>query len=186
MTGRSVEAPPQSHRGHLRAAGWLTIAILTAACTAGATPPRGASTSAPAARIGSATACPSRPPDPFPQHQRAGTDTAEVPGSPVTLLACRYHGFNQPEPMGTLARSATFPPTLASALNQARAAGPLYGCPEDSGETILLIFGYADGSRLLVDVHTRGCRTATNGDRTVVTPDAVLSELEEILGQDPT
>ncbi len=38
--------------------------------------------------------------------QRDGTNRTLVPGQPIALLACRYHGFNQPEPIGTLASGA--------------------------------------------------------------------------------
>ena len=42
-------------------------------------------------------------PPKVPSNQRDGTSNALVPGQPTELLACRYHGFNQAQPIGTLA-----------------------------------------------------------------------------------
>jgi len=110
-----------------------------------------------------------------------------VPGSPVELLACRYHGFNQPQPSGTLAASHRFAPgPVAAALNGARRVpnGAVFNCPIDFGEQILLLFGYDDGQRVNVTVSTAGCRFATSRGMSVWTPPSLLRRLEAVLGHD--
>ncbi len=88
---------------------------------------------------------------------------------------------------GTLARPAHLAPgPIAAALNHARAIpqAEKYFCPADYGEKIILTFGYPGGSRLAVSIDTAGCLFATNGDRTVRTPPATLTQLEVVLGHD--
>jgi hypothetical protein len=145
------------------------------------TPPT--STSRPAGLI-----CPPQPPRIVEPHQMAGTGSTLVPGAPIALLACRYHGLNQPEPADSLAKSASFPPgPIAVALNAQPAIPPGFvsSCPADFGETIVLLFGYADNSRLIVSIGTAGCRFASNGDRFVHADPAALDRLEAVLGRDP-
>ncbi len=130
--------------------------------------------------------CPESVPAAVAVHQRDGTQGAMVPDDPRELLACRYHGFNQPQPSGSLASSASFDPTeTARELNGARPepARPV-NCPADFGETISLIFRYTGESHLVVAIHTSGCRTATNGDRAVFAPSATLTRLQAVLGAD--
>ena len=111
-----------------------------------------------------------------------------VPGHPRALIACRYHGLNQPEPRGTLAATASLPAsTVASAFNAAvplTPGEPLPACPNDSSEEALLIFRYANNSRLLVTVDMSGCGWTTNGDRTAWTPPALRMRLQAGLGHD--
>jgi hypothetical protein len=129
------------------------------------------------------TSCPPRPEQPLPSHAVPGTDTTLVPGHPVSVLACRYHG----PPSGSLASSATFAPAaLAAALDDVEVLpkGTEYPCPIDFGEVILLRFGYDSGRGLDVDLHPWGCRYATNGELKVLTPEPLLSELQERLGVD--
>jgi len=107
-----------------------------------------------------------------------------VPGRPVALRACRYRGINGPGPSGRLVRSAVLPPVeVAAALNRARAVstGAMFHCPADFGEQIVLLFEYADGSRLTVAIATAGCRFATNGERVAFTPPALLTTLRSAL-----
>jgi hypothetical protein len=99
------------------------------------------------------------------------------------LVACRYHG----PPAGSLASSATFAPAaVAAALDDVAflPEGTEYPCPIDFGKVILLRFGYDSGRALDVDVHPLGCHYATNGDLKVLTPQPLLSELQERLGVD--
>jgi hypothetical protein len=133
-----------------------------------------------------ALACPSHVPS-VGHHQIAGTDTSMVPGNPATLLACRYHGLNQPEPVGSFAKSARFDPaTIADALNAQPVIPPNanYLCPIDFGDTVVLLFGYSDNSRLAVRIGTTGCRFASNGDRVVRIDPATLNRLQAVLGKD--
>jgi len=121
------------------------------------------------------------------RHQRPGTASTFVPGDPTELLACRYHGANQPQPAGSLAESADFTPgPIASELNSARRVPPgvAYSCPASFGDTILLIFKYTNGSTLMISTPTSGCQFATNGDLNVFTPSATLTTLEAVLGRD--
>jgi hypothetical protein len=109
-----------------------------------------------------------------------------VPGAPNELLACRYHGFNQAQPIGSLASSSLLPAnSIARELNDAQPV-PSYphGCTLDSGDEVLLIFGYRDGSHLEADVSTSGCAYASNGSRSVEVPGAVLDTLQARLGKD--
>jgi hypothetical protein len=130
--------------------------------------------------------CPAHAPRVVAHHQRAGTVSTFVPGHPVALLACRYHGFNQPEPSGSLATSAHFAPgEIGAALNAAPPGVSDAFCPIDFGEKIVLIFGYRDGSRRMASIDTGGCRDATNGDRIIsFAPVAVFTRLEAVLGHD--
>jgi hypothetical protein len=134
-----------------------------------------------------ALACPSHLPS-VGHHQIAGTDTFMVPGNPTALLACSYHGLNQPEPAGSLAKSALFDPApIAEALNAQPVIPPNadYNCPIDFGDSIVLLFRYTDDSRLTVSVKESGCRFASNGDRVVQGLDSVtLNRLQAVLGKD--
>jgi hypothetical protein len=111
-----------------------------------------------------------------------------VPGHPQRLLGCRYHGLNQPEPPGTLAASKTLPVSDAvSGFSDARVLSPSAAsesCPADSGEQIVLVFGYSDRSLLRLKVEAQGCGYATNGARTVLTPPLLSDELRVVLGHD--
>ena len=52
----------------------------------------------------------------------------------------------------------------------------------DTGEQDLLLFGYADGSQLVVSVGLSGCLLATNGDLTA--RPAMTTLLDPVLGHD--
>jgi hypothetical protein len=103
----------------------------------------------------------------------------------LALLGCRYYGLNLPQPVGTLARSAHMPPApVAALLNGQKSVDPnVFACPADSGGVILLNFGYAGGSHLLMHIDPSGCQFATNGDRTVRGA-GVVQQLEPVLGHD--
>jgi len=135
---------------------------------------------------GARVSCPQRPAQSLPTGQVPGTATALVPGHPVGLLACRFHGLNQPQPEGSFAAAATFAPAnFVTALNKATGLRPGAGaCPVDFGEVIVLRFVYANEHILNVDVRTTGCALADNGDKSSVTPISVLTTLEATLGHD--
>src|SRR5262245_40071176 len=83
---------------------------------------------------------PDRPAQRLPTQQVPGAASSLVPGSPDGLLACRFHGLNQPQPVGSFAAAATFAPApIAAALNGAKVptAGAVYHCPADFGEVIV-------------------------------------------------
>lgn len=180
----------------------VSVALVCAACSGTSTDRRTSPTITAPATVSPTTTgtpsttvsptplrCPAEPPRSVPPHQIAGTASASVPGRPNALLACRYHGFNQPQPVGALAKSASVPPEpIAAALNLAPRIqnAAVYHCPIDFGETILLLFAYSNGSRLTVSLALGGCRFASNGDRTVATPPAVIASLEATLGHDRT
>jgi len=134
-------------------------------------------------------ACPDTSPiPPPPQHQRGGTDQTMVPGSPIRLIGCRYHGANQPQPPRTLAASAELNAAdVARLANQVLLADPhgTYNCPEDFGERFLLQFGYTAGPDLMVIVERRGCRFVFNGDLFGSPPnDDLMNTLQASLGAD--
>ena len=134
---------------------------------------------------GAKVSCPDRPFPPL--LVTPATVKTFVPGSPIGLLACRFHGLNQPQPSGSFAAAATFrPAAFVTALNSARrvASGPALSCPVDLGERIVLQFVYADRHVLTVVVASSGCRFADNGDHRVFTPQSVLSTLKATLGHD--
>jgi hypothetical protein len=132
--------------------------------------------------------CPDTAPLQVPSRQRSGTATSIVPDLPTSLLACRYHGFNQPEAQGTLATSAELAPgEIAARLNAIPippADAPLPNCPADFGEKYMLWFGYSDGSALLVSVDGAGCNYVNNGDLLVPFGGDVLPLLEGPLGHE--
>jgi hypothetical protein len=84
----------------------LTIAFGLAATGAGRAQAR------PRAR----SSCPAQAPQSLTTHHRRGISSAMVPGHPTSLVACRYLGFNQPQPSGTLAGTAALPATTTAAL----------------------------------------------------------------------
>src|SRR5262249_49360675 len=142
----------------------LTFAGVLAAGAAGASQCQG-----PFNVGGVQVTCPDRPAPRLPSPQVAGTDTGLVPGRPVGLLGCRYHGLGQFQPLGSFAVSATFAPApIAAALNGAKvpAPGAPYFCPAGFGEVIVLRFVYANRQILTVNLDPAGCTWATNGNRT--------------------
>jgi len=85
--------------------------------------------------------CPAHAPTDLAPHQQPGTASTFVPGHPSELLGCRYHGDNQPQPVGSRATSASFAPgAIAAELNAARPVPKVinFMCPVDFGETVLL------------------------------------------------
>ncbi len=170
----------------------LLVAVLALAACTGAShrtvaPPT--TTSAPTTSRATAPVarCSARAPQPVPPNQVPGSTSTFVPGAPRTLVACRYHGFNQREPVGTLAATARFAPEpFVTALNRAPHVpnGAVFHCPLDAAEVIVLHFGYANGETLAVTVSTQGCGFASNGDLRIRTPATVLDALQARLGRD--
>jgi hypothetical protein len=133
--------------------------------------------------------CPVRAALSVPHHQRDGTTRTLVPGQPIALLACRYHGLNQPQTIGTFARAATNLPVsqIAHDLNATPrpTSSVLPSCPIDYGETYMLYFSYQDGRPLLVRFDNGGCLYVTNGDLTLpFAPPRLTLRLEAALGRD--
>ena len=181
---------------YLTVAALLTVALVAGCSSTSPKAQRVATTVTSTSTLRSATTtipktvpikCPAHAPSHVAEHQQPGTASTFVPGHPSELLGCRYHGDNQPQPVGSLATSATFAPdAIAAELNAARPVPKVinFMCPVDFGETILLIFGDPSGSRLTVSIATAGCEFATNGDRRIFTPAATLTRLETVLGHD--
>ena len=171
--------------------------VVASACSSSNGTPRSSTTATTSASAATSTTtaravrapalrCPSTPPV-APPVQLPTTETMFVPGTPTELLACRYHGFNQPQRAYSLARAARLAPApITAALNAARPIPPgaVFNCPNDSGETIVLLFGYANGRTLQVTVSMSGCEFAHNGRRTVAMPPALLARLQTVLGHD--
>jgi hypothetical protein len=137
-----------------------------------------------AAAPGETTSCTPTAPTPPPTSQRAGVNSAVVPGKPGVLLGCRY--ALQPTPGSTdgsalVSADLLSPLPYAHALNDAKVSKAAPSCPAN-GALIALIFRYPDGSRVLVTVQPDGCRLATNGPRTVVAPRSVITKLNASLG----
>ncbi len=141
----------------------------------------GASAAAPSLR------CPARGFERVRSHQRAGTDSTFVPGTPNEVLACRYHALNQLQPAGSFARSRRLAPDEVVAPLNAQpptTKNVIRECGPDSGGNIIVIFGYPDATRLTISIGTSGCRTATNGDRAIYAESHTLALLEDYLGED--
>lgn len=131
--------------------------------------------------------CPGTAARTIPHHQRPGTTSALVPGEPIALLACRYHGYNQRQGVGTLATAADLSASVvARELNASRKPlpGEVSNCVIDFGETYELYFVYSDGPPLLLRFDHGGCQTVTNGDLTDFPPVEVARQLEAALGSD--
>jgi hypothetical protein len=166
----------------------LTVATFAAVLAAGGAWATQCEPAAQNVTVGTAhVSCPTQPAQRLASQQRPGTAAALVPGSPVGLLACRYHGIDQPQPAGSFAAAATLAPTaIAAALNQATPPpSGIVHCPLDWQEVIVLRFVYTDPRILTVNVNATGCRVAYNGDHSGVTPLSVLSTLDSSLGHDP-
>ena len=76
------------------------------------------------------------------------------------------------------------PGDVVGALNDQPpiAKGLIRECRPDSGGTILLILGYADGKRLSIAIDTSGCHTASNGDYGIEMEPKTLGLLDAYLG----
>lgn len=111
-----------------------------------------------------------------------------VSGVPDTATVCRYAGLNDPHPHA-LVRSATMGAAQAAALardlNRAKPfpVGVGYNCGIDLGQADLVLFGFADGHRVDVQFDMSGCRTATNGQRTVFYPTGVAAQVTALVGR---
>ena len=180
----------------------VSIVALLASCSSGSNGKQESTTTSVAGRTSSSgtlrttttspaatesLTCPKSAPEKTAPHQVPGTTTRLVPGSPNALLACRYHGLNQAQPAGSLATSAPLSPAAtASELNHAQQMpkGAVFSCPKDSGEKVLLLFGFPTGSSLTASVSMSGCLLTTNGDQTVRTPVTTLRRLESTVGHD--
>jgi hypothetical protein len=125
------------------------------------------------------------------QNDPAASRAALVPGTPDVVTICRYAGLNDPNP-GSLVKKATArqatATALAHALDTAKVfpSGTPYSCPADSGRTNLLMFGYTDGHQADVTMDTSGCRTASNGPRTVFYSSAVTAQVTALVGTETT
>jgi hypothetical protein len=114
-----------------------------------------------------------------------------VPPGPSSLSVCRYAGVNQPDEAGTLERSHVVTgPALAQLVAyldmptwQVIPAGAGYNCPLSQGRVDLLQFDYPSGPGVTVTVDTDGCRSASNGVRTVA-GDEIGAHLARWVGTD--
>ena len=130
-------------------------------------------------------ACPPSDPPPVPHQKIAGTASRFVPGNPIDLLACRYQGFEQPHPAESLAGAAHIDPRpIANAFNAATPIpqGTVFHCALNFSDRFVLIFEYADSSRLRVSIGDSGCGFASNGDLRASPPPAILTQLQGALG----
>ena len=131
-------------------------------------------------------ACPASDPPPAPHQKIAGTASSFVPGDPIDLLACRYHGFRQPRPTESLGGAAHLDPRpIADAFNRETPipASEVFHCPLNISDRFVLIFEYADSSRLQVSIGDSGCGFATNGDLRVNPATAIINRLQAALGK---
>lgn len=125
------------------------------------------------------------------QNDPAASKATMVPAGPAVVTVCRYAGLNDPSP-GALVKKATANRTKATAMARALdtakvfPSGTPYNCPADNGQTDLLMFGYADGHHANVTMDTSGCRTASNGPRTVFYTSAITAQVTALVGKEAT
>lgn len=167
----------------------LTLAGCASRQAAGSPPELGVATSRPGVAPGPpahlASACPVVLPSsyPFPQ----ASQVSMVAGTPTAATICRYQGLNDPKP-NQLAKSVDVAATKAAQLaheldlSKPMPVGVPYHCPNDQGDYALMVFGFADGHHTVVRLHEDGCRTATNGHRTVFYSTGVGSALTSLVG----
>ncbi len=131
--------------------------------------------------------CPIVPPGAPPISEIQALASRFVPGDPTAVRACRYHGYDQPQPYGSLASTELLAARpIAALLNKARRTSedPTFGCPTDLGGRIVLVFGYRAGLPVLITVRTSGCEVLTNGVIDIWMPTALVTRLERVLGYD--
>jgi len=154
-------------------------AILLAACTDSTAAP----TTSPVVVDGSPlpppvspapATCPHALPDRLPRHAVPGVGHQMVPGTPGALVIC-VAGTR------TVVDDAQIP-GITQQLNHLKPVGNpnIFACPVDLGPTFALYFDYADGSRLLVEVDSSGCRFATNGRITGFADTRLLRSLHRL------
>jgi len=105
----------------------------------------------------------------------AGVTRFMVPPTPGALVICVSGTRTVVDPAQVA--------EIAGRLNQLkRLRSPhIFACPADFGPTFALFFDYSDGTRLLVEVDSSGCRFATNGRRTGVADTRLLRELHRLV-----
>jgi hypothetical protein len=118
--------------------------------------------------------CPHSLPDRLPRHAVPGVGHQMVPGAPGALVIC-VSGTR------TVVDQTGLAP-IADRLNHLKRVGNphIFACPLDLGPTFALFFDYPDGSRLLVEVDSSGCRFATNGRITGVADTRLLRSLHRL------
>jgi hypothetical protein len=118
--------------------------------------------------------CPHALPDRLPRHAMPGVAYQMVPGTPGALVIC-VSGTRT-----VLDRSQLVP--IAERLNHLKRVGNphIFACPVDLGPTFALFFDYPDGSRLLVEVDSSGCRFASNGRITGFADTPLLRSLHRL------
>jgi hypothetical protein len=101
---------------------------------------------------------------------RAGSARSLVPGTPDTVLLCRYGGANDG---GAAFRLLASPHLVTSRATTARLArdldaltpttGVVFHCPLDTGDAIVAYFRYPSGADDPVTAGLDGCMLVTNG-----------------------
>ena len=118
--------------------------------------------------------CPHSLPDPLPRHAMPGVGARMVPPTPGALVICVSATRTVADPASVT--------RLADRLNGLEHVSPaVFSCPVDFGPTFALFFDYPDGTRLLVEVDSSGCRFATNGRLTGIADTRLLRELNRLV-----
>jgi hypothetical protein len=131
-----------------------------------------------------APTCPVTLPDPstFP----AVSTATLVPTGPVIATACAYGGLNDPHP-GARGRTTKVTgsqlATLVGALNAGGSPppGPV-NCPNSTGRSDLIVFGYTGGGLVDVRVSVTGCPLGTNGHRMLAVSPDMVNQLNALVG----
>ena len=107
-----------------------------------------------------------------------------VPGQPNQVTICRY--TNAGKLAKTTTEGAATATTMTAALNRAKPwPRGTYNCPAAFNLYDLLAFGYADGHRVDVQLSMSGCKSATNGKRTVFYSEDTGKQVTALVGVSP-
>jgi hypothetical protein len=115
----------------------------------------------------------------------AASNLTMVPGKPNQVTICRY--TNAGKLAKTTTEGAATATTMTAALNRAKPwPRGTYNCPAAFNLYDLLAFGYSDGHRVDVQLSMSGCKSATNGKRTVFYSQDTGKQVTSLVGVSPT
>ncbi len=106
-----------------------------------------------------------------------------VPGSPTSVLVCRYTGLNPASRAFRLIahrviRRGTRLRRLARQLDALKPQKGPQNCPGDDGSAIIAVFRYSHTRPDPVTIGLAGCRLVTNGYRHREATSRIIDELE--------
>ena len=129
--------------------------------------------------------CPKQEP-PYVASTGKGLGGALVPGSPRTMVVCRYAGLNDAPPLGLEGEGTVTDEASVRAWRQRFDALPTprgrFNCPNDDGSALLAGFAGGRGAAVVVKVELRGCQFASNGATSRSAAGSFLDDLSRLAG----